>query len=140
MRSPIETASKIKVPTFLIGGSNDIFQRDEPLLYEQVKNNANTKLVILPGSHVGAVQTALNSAANSTSNGAPGAASLLLQWFDQYLKGMNTGAASLPNVTQYPDRARATLPQHVRPPDPFRTQGLLDQLQPGHPGPQDAHP
>ncbi|MBI3382638.1 MAG: CocE/NonD family hydrolase [Aquabacterium sp.] len=101
VRSPIETASRIKVPTFLIGGSNDIFQRDEPLLYEQLKNNVNTKLVILPGSHVGAVQAALSGANNSTSKGAPGAASLLLQWFDQYLKGMNTGATSLPNVTQY---------------------------------------
>jgi putative CocE/NonD family hydrolase len=47
------------------------------------------------------VLTALNGAANTSSNGAPGSASLMLQWFDQYLKGKDTGAASLPNVTQY---------------------------------------
>ncbi|WP_290640200.1 CocE/NonD family hydrolase, partial [Aquabacterium sp.] len=101
VRSPLEGASKIKVPTFLVGSTNDIFQRDEPLLYEQLKKNANTKLVIVKGSHVQAVLNAASGAANSTANGAPGSASLMLQWFDQYLKGINTGAAELPNVTQY---------------------------------------
>ena len=101
VRSPLEGASKIKVPTFLVGSTNDIFQRDEPLLYEQLKRNANTKLLIVKGSHVQAVLNASTGANNSTANGAPGSPSLMLQWFDQYLKGMNTGAAELPNVTQY---------------------------------------
>ena len=101
VRSPIETANQIKVPTFIIGANNDIFQRDEPLLYEQLKRNVNTKLVVLPGAHVQAVLAAQSGANNSLSNGAPGAESLMLQWFDQYLKGQNTGAATLPNVTQY---------------------------------------
>ncbi|TBO31377.1 CocE/NonD family hydrolase [Aquabacterium lacunae] len=100
VRSPIEKASRINVPTFIIGSSNDIFQRDEPLLYEQLKQRVNTKLVVLPGSHIGAVQTAL-SGASASSGGAPEASKLMLQWFDQYLKGMNTGAAALPNVTQF---------------------------------------
>jgi putative CocE/NonD family hydrolase len=101
VRSPIETANKIKVPTFIIGGTNDIFQRDEPLLYEQLKNNVNTKLVVVPGAHLQSVLAAQSGADSSSSNGAPGAESLMLQWFDQYLKGQATGAASLPNVTQY---------------------------------------
>ncbi|MEY4428175.1 MAG: hypothetical protein RLZZ182_864 [Pseudomonadota bacterium] len=100
VRSPIEKASRINVPTFIIGSSNDIFQRDEPLLYEQLKQSVNTKLVVLPGSHIGAVQTAL-SGASASSGGAPASSSLMLQWFDQYLKGMNSGAATLPNVTQF---------------------------------------
>lgn len=100
-RSPVEGASKIKVPTFLVGSANDIFQRDEPLLYEQIKKNANTKLVILKGAHIQSVLAAASGDDNATSRGAPGAASLMLQWFDQYLKGVNTGAANLPNVTQY---------------------------------------
>lgn len=101
IRSPVEKAGRIQVPTFIIGASNDIFQRDEPLLYEQLKRNVNTKLVILPGSHIQAVQTALSGANNASAQGAPGSASLMLQWFDQYLKGVNTGAAELPNVTQH---------------------------------------
>lgn len=96
VRSPIEGANQIKVPTFLVGGTNDIFQRDVPLLYEQIKRNANTKLMVLPGSHVGSINNLIAGA-----EGVPKGRYLLLQWFDQYLKGMNTGAASMPNVTQY---------------------------------------
>lgn len=101
VRSPVEGASKIKVPTFIVGSTNDIFQRDEPLLYEQIKNNGNTKLVIVKGSHVQAVLNAASGADSASSKGAPGAASLMLQWFDHYLRGLDTGVATLPNVTQY---------------------------------------
>ncbi|MDE2419604.1 MAG: CocE/NonD family hydrolase [Gammaproteobacteria bacterium] len=101
VRSSLERAAQIQVPTFIVGGSNDIFQRDEPLLYEQLKRNVNTKLLIVPGSHVGSILNAINNSNNIISNGAPDSESLLLQWFDQYLKGINTGAATLPNVTQY---------------------------------------
>jgi uncharacterized protein len=101
VRSPVERASKIRAPTFIIGSANDIFQRDEPLLYEQLKNNVSTKLVILPGAHIDVPATAMLGAANSSANGAPGTTTLLLQWFDQYLKGRNTGADRMPNVTQY---------------------------------------
>lgn len=95
-RSPIEGANNIKVPTFLMGGTNDIFQRDVPLIYEQVKRNANAKLVVYPGTHLGSISTALFGAGN-----VPAARNILLQWFDQYLKGKNTGASAIPNVTQY---------------------------------------
>ncbi|TAK80866.1 MAG: CocE/NonD family hydrolase [Aquabacterium sp.] len=101
VRSPIEVASRIKVPTFIVGASNDIFQRDEPLLYEQLKNNVNTKLVIYKGDHVASVLASLTGANDSNANGAPNSPSLLLQWFDQYLKGIDSGAAKLPNVTQF---------------------------------------
>jgi|GEM_PF-2950349 len=101
VRSPIEGASRIKVPTFIVGSSNDIFQRDEPLLYEQLKKNVNAKLLIVKGSHVEAVLAAASGANTLLGNGAPGSASLMLQWFDQYVRGINTGAATLPNVTQF---------------------------------------
>lgn len=100
-RSPVEGAAKIKVPTFLLGSSNDIFQRDEPLLYEQIKRNANTKLVIVKGSHIQAVLAGASGADNALANGAPSSSALMLQWFDQYLKGIDTGAEGLPNVTQF---------------------------------------
>ena len=101
VRSPLENARFITVPTFIVGGSNDLFQRDEPLLYEQLKRNVTTKLLILPGGHVEAILDSLIDHNNSLSNGAPDAESLMLQWFDQYVKGINTGAASMPTVTQY---------------------------------------
>jgi putative CocE/NonD family hydrolase len=101
IRSPLERAASIKVPTFIVGGSNDIFQRDEPLLYEQLKNNVTSKLLIVKGAHLQSVLAAQKDNNNSTANGAPKSELLMLQWFDQYVRGMNTGAASLPNVTQY---------------------------------------
>jgi putative CocE/NonD family hydrolase len=100
-RSPLEKAANIKVPTFIVGGDNDIFQRDEPLLYEQLKNKVTTKLLIVPGAHLQAVLAAQKDTNNATANGAPETKYLMLQWFDQYLRGMNTGASALPNVTQY---------------------------------------
>ena len=103
VRSPLEGASKINVPTFIVGGTNDIFQRDEPLLYEQLKNKVTTKLLIVPGAHVQAVLNAQNDANDPIAKGAPATKYLMLQWFDEYLKGIATGAATLPNVTQYVD-------------------------------------
>jgi putative CocE/NonD family hydrolase len=100
-RSPLEQAAKIKVPTFIVGGTNDIFQRDEPLLYEQIKKNATTKLLIVKGAHVQSVLASQKDNNNSTANGAPPAESLMLQWFDQYVRGMPVNAASLPTVTQF---------------------------------------
>lgn len=97
VRSPVENAKNIQVPTFIIGGTNDIFQRCEPLLYEQLKNNVTAKLLIAPGAHLQAILEAMVTKKDSV----PGSESMLLQWFDHYLKGMDTGAESLPNVTQY---------------------------------------
>lgn len=101
LRSPIEKASNIKVPTFIVGSNNDIFQRDAGLLYEQLKRKTTAKLLVLKGSHVKAVLNAQNDANNTMAGGAPDTKTVMLQWFDQYLKGMNTGAATVPNVTQY---------------------------------------
>lgn len=101
VRSALEHAQNIPVPTFIVGGTNDIFQRDEPLLYEQLKNNVTTKLLVVPGAHVQAILDVIVGHNNRISDGAPGSQALLLQWFDRYLKGMDTGAGDLPNVTQY---------------------------------------
>jgi putative CocE/NonD family hydrolase len=101
VRSALEKAKNINVPTFIIGGTNDIFQRDEPLLYEQLKNKVNTKLLVVPGAHIQAILDAMLGHANAVASGAPGSETLLLQWFDRYLKGIDTGADALPTVTQY---------------------------------------
>ena len=95
-RSPIEVADRIHIPTFIVGGLNDIFQRGEPLLYEAIRGNATTKLLIGPWMHVAA-----SSGDGLPRDGVPNLDSIALMWFDQYLKGMYTGADLLPNVTQY---------------------------------------
>jgi putative CocE/NonD family hydrolase len=95
-RSPIEQAPNVKVPTFIVGGLMDIFQRGEPLLYEALKNHTTAKLLIGPWTHIG---TAANN--GLPVDGVPVLDHIALQWFDQYVKGMKVGADRLPNVTQY---------------------------------------
>lgn len=93
-RSPIEHAAQIKVPTFILGGLQDIFQRGEPLLYEAIKQHSPAKLLIGPWTH-----TTLG--AGLPADGVPALERIALQWFDHYLRGMDSGADRLPNVTQY---------------------------------------
>jgi uncharacterized protein len=94
-RSPIEQVRNIQVPTFVVGGLQDIFQRGEPLLYEAISRQANTKLLIGPWTHIGATKSGL------PADGVPVFDHMTLQWFDQYLRGRSVGADKIPNVTQY---------------------------------------
>lgn len=94
-RSPIEQVRNIQVPTFVVGGLQDIFQRGEPLLYEAISRSANTKLLIGPWTHIGATKSGL------PFDGVPVFDHMTVQWFDQYLRGRDVGADKIPNVTQY---------------------------------------
>jgi len=95
-RSPIEVADRVKIPTFIVGGLNDIFQRGEPLLYEAIRRNTNAKLLIGPWTHIDA-----SSGAGLPADGVPDLDHIALMWFDQYLKDKDAGATRVPNVTQY---------------------------------------
>ena len=95
-RSPIEVADRVKIPTFIVGGLNDIFQRGEPMLYEVIKRNTTTKLLVGPWQHLGA-----STGAGLPVDGVPDLNHIALMWFDKYLKGLNTGAERVPNVTQF---------------------------------------
>lgn len=97
-RSPIEKASQIKAPTFIVGSVHDVFQRGEPLLYEQLKNRVTSKLVIWPGTHIDAAMSTISA---QGSYGLPPFNHVELQWYDRYLKGIQNGADQLPAVTQY---------------------------------------
>lgn len=97
VRSPITEMDKVKAPTFILGALHDLFQRDEPQLFEILqKNNVDSKLVIYDGSHF------VNFVATHVGNGkVPPVDLLLLQWFDKHLKGRDTGIEDMPAVTQY---------------------------------------
>lgn len=104
-RSPIENVDKIKAPTMLFGAVDDIFQRDEPLFYEKLKNRVDTRLVIYRGDHI-----------SNFVQGAVGVENIYplpyraLQWFDKYLRGMDTDTASIPPVAQYVKNAGTRFP------------------------------
>ncbi|TAJ54741.1 MAG: CocE/NonD family hydrolase [Nevskiaceae bacterium] len=96
IRSPLEYTDRIRVPTFVVGGLNDIFQRGEPLLYEALKGHTTSKLLIGPWQHVGG-----SMGEGLPRDNVPDLDSIALMWFDRYLKGMGNQAESVPNVTQY---------------------------------------
>ena len=95
-RSPIELMDKVKAPTLIMGALDDLFQRDEPLLYEHlINNNVDSRLVIYDGHHIG------NFVMQHKDYGqVPPSEYLLVQWFDKHLKGLDTGIESLPPVMQ----------------------------------------
>ncbi|ARU56508.1 peptidase S15 [Oleiphilus messinensis] len=98
-RSPIKRIDEINAPTFLVGAVHDLFQRGVPAMYEQLKGRVTTKMVILPGTHIeGAFMT---TGLMPVPEGLPAFNHIELQWFDQYLMGMDTGAEDMPQTTQY---------------------------------------
>ena len=98
IRSPIEQADNIKVPTFVVGGLRDLFQRSEPMWFEQLKDQTTIKLLIGLWTHI---ESAGIPSDGLPRDGIPTMQQIQLMWFDQYLKGMDVGADQLPNVTQY---------------------------------------
>lgn len=93
-RSPLEVADRIRVPTFMIGGLHDIFQRGEPLLYEKIKRHAFARLLIGPWMH-------LTYFSGLPADGVPDEHHLELMFYDRFLKGLRTPISSTPKVTQY---------------------------------------
>ncbi len=82
-RSPINVISKVNVPTFLIGGEYDLFQRGTPLLYENLrKRGVPTKMILGPWDHLkGSSGAEVGNAGYGPLN------ELQLRWFDHYVKG-----------------------------------------------------
>lgn len=95
-RSPIHVADQIRVPTVIVGGLKDIFQRGEPMLYEAISRNTESKLIIGPWEHLDG-----SSGAGLADAGVPSLDQFAVQWFDRYLRDMPSGAEAQPNVTQY---------------------------------------
>jgi uncharacterized protein len=95
-RSPLERVDQIRAPTFITGALHDISQRDQPLLFERLRQNVDSRLVVYDGTHT----TNLVQAITGAEAVAP-ILSLYLQWFDHYLKDMDTGLEGVPAVTQY---------------------------------------
>lgn len=98
IRSPIERAHRINVPTFVVGGLHDLFQRSEPLWFERLKGRVPTKLLIGPWTHIAAAGLPSDGL---PADGVPPMNHIQLMWFDQYVKGLDVGADKLPNVTQW---------------------------------------
>lgn len=95
-RSPLEVIDQVRVPTFVVGGLRDLFQRSEAMSYERLKKNVPAKLLMGPWTHLAAA-----FGEGLPADGVPVLNQIQLRWFDQYVKGLDVGADTLPNVTQW---------------------------------------
>lgn len=97
-RSPIEVVKKVRVPTFLVAGQQDLFQRGTPLLFEQLqKNDVPARMIIGPWDHLQG-----SSGAEVGNAGHGSLAELQLRWFDRWLGGdTSTKVNKIPAVTTY---------------------------------------
>lgn len=82
--------SKIKVPTFMVGGWRDVFPEAVPSVYSQL--GGPKKLLIGPWMHA-----MPETAANDPIDFLP----LMKRWFDYWLCGEKNGIADEPPVTIY---------------------------------------
>jgi putative CocE/NonD family hydrolase len=107
LRSPIRNISKVRVPTFIVGGTWDLFQRGEPILFRALKlSRAKKKLMIGPWYHTtaGAGLTADDGSSpvfDTKGNLLPSLNNLQLAWMDRWLKGIHNGVDKFPAVETY---------------------------------------
>jgi putative CocE/NonD family hydrolase len=96
-RSPLETVGSLSVPTFIVGGLDDIFQRGEPMLYEALKRYTDAGLLIGPWGH-----TNIGTVSDLTPSGIQDLDHLALRWFDGHLLALpSANVGCMPRVTQY---------------------------------------
>lgn len=95
-RSPFEQADNIRAPTIITGALQDIFQRDEPLWYEKLRKNVDTRLFVYDSDHIRNLFQLVSGV-----DAVDPMASLMLRWFDKYLKGYDSKTEQIPQVTQY---------------------------------------
>lgn len=108
-RSPINVVSQVDVPTFLISGEFDLFQRGTPLLFENLqRRGVPTKMIIGPWDHLQG-----SSGAQVGDAGHGSLAELQLRWFDHYVlglpdPGLDSDIAPITYFEQGPDTWRTT--------------------------------
>lgn len=82
-RSPINVIDRVRVPTFLVGGEHDLFQRGTPMLFERLQHNGvPTRMIWGPWDHLEG-----SSGAEVPQAGYGTLAELQLRWFDRYVRG-----------------------------------------------------
>lgn len=82
-RSVINVIKKVKVPTFLVSGEYDLFQRGTPLLFEALqKQGVPVRMITGPWDHLEG-----SSGEEIGRAGYGNLQELWLRWFDHYVKG-----------------------------------------------------
>ncbi|MFA5889868.1 MAG: CocE/NonD family hydrolase [Actinomycetota bacterium] len=81
-RSPIEFVDRVDVPTFVVGGWFDLFQRGEPMLYDALQaRGVPARLLMGPWYHLDAT-----SGTGLPADDVPTLDELELRWMDRYVR------------------------------------------------------
>lgn len=100
VRSPIDRIQNVHVPTFIIGGEYDLFQRGEPALYNGLAlGSSQKKLLYGPWYHT--TEGSGLPARDSTGRTIPNQDDLQVAWFDHWLKGIHNGIDGFPTIETY---------------------------------------
>ncbi|WP_432478232.1 CocE/NonD family hydrolase [Nocardioides sp. GXQ0305] len=82
-RSPLEVIDRVDVPTFLVAGQDDLFQRGTPLVFDALRERGvPTKMIVGPWDHLQG-----SSGAEVGRAGYGELEELQLRWFDRYVRG-----------------------------------------------------
>ncbi len=93
-RSPDTVVRKVHVPTFVVGGWWDLFQRSEPRLYNALRMKPGRKQLLMgPWYHVTA------GSGLGEKGTPPTLAKLALAWFDRWIKRRRDGIENFGPVT-----------------------------------------
>ncbi len=104
---PLSHIDNVRVPTFIVGGEYDLFQRGEPLLYRGLGLPTSQKKLLYGPWYHGNPSTDLTADDGSSpvydasGNLIPSTNNLQLAWFDHWLKGKNNSIDSFPTVETY---------------------------------------
>ncbi len=137
-RSPLAVVNRITVPTFVVGGEYDLFQRGEPMIYNALRaRGVPARLLIGPWTHVAAGD-------GLPADGVPALQELELRWFDRYVRGVRDPALDrdIAPVTAWRigvghyERATAYPPADTH----YRTIPLGGSAAPGSPGTMGGRP
>jgi putative CocE/NonD family hydrolase len=98
-RSPIEVIDRVEVPTFLVAGQDDLFQRGTPMVFDALRQRGvPVKMVVGPWDHLQG-----SSGAGLADAGYGSLSELQLRWFDHHVRGLPDPALDrdIPPMTYY---------------------------------------
>ncbi|HEY1358526.1 MAG TPA: CocE/NonD family hydrolase [Thermoleophilaceae bacterium] len=85
LRSPVTRIKKLKIPVAWTGGWWDIFQRGEPLLYEQMTSSKHRTFWMTPHYHASGDGGAFDAQHIGSID------DVQVRWFDRWIKGKHNG-------------------------------------------------